>query len=610
MQELLPYYERELGFLRNSSRDFAQRYPRIAAGLGLGGESCEDPHVERLIESVALLTARIGKRLDDDYPEFTQALFEILYPHYLRPFPSCSIAQVVADVSKLGGASVLRRGTVLRSHPVQGVACRFRTVYDVVAWPVSLTQASCVMSPMVPSYVRLAPQASGRVSLTVAAAFQEGSLNVDEGKRLRCHLHGDASLVAALRDALLMKTVQAFVESADGRWQTLPMVPVHACGYDEDESLIDFPAASHPAYRLLAEHFAFPEKFNFVDIDASPLARWLTPGRTVTLHLVIQGIAPDSNQGRLLETLKADNVRFGCTPIINLFDKKADPIRLTHQDASYPVVADARRAYAYEIYSIDRVRQVRQSAQGDAVVAFQPFYSLSHSESPESIGGYWVARRNTLIAETNPGYETEITLIDTETNPASAQVETLSLDLTCTNRDLPPSLAIGQIGGDLMLEGGSFAREIRLLRRPTRTRRFPQGNDAHWRLISHLSLNHLSLAQTGLSALKETLKLYDLANSPATLRQIEGIIGLDCQPATRWLRGEPFASFVRGMEIRLTLDLENFVGASLHGFVHMLNRFFALYVHANSFVQLVVLEQHGHGEILRCEPCSGDSILI
>jgi type VI secretion system protein ImpG len=92
LEQLLPYYERELGYLRRHLREFAERYPKIAGRLLISGEVCEDPHTERMIESFALLNARIAKRLDDDYPEFTEALFDVLYPHYLRPFPSCSIA--------------------------------------------------------------------------------------------------------------------------------------------------------------------------------------------------------------------------------------------------------------------------------------------------------------------------------------------------------------------------------------------------------------------------------------------------------------------------------------------------------------------------------------
>ncbi|HRL21306.1 type VI secretion system baseplate subunit TssF [Alcaligenes sp. SDU_A2] len=609
MQELLPYYEQELAFLRGTSREFSKRYPKIASGLGLTAEVCEDPHVERLIESFALLTARVSKRLDDDYPELTHALFDVLYPHYLRPFPSCSIAQFVLDHDALSAPGLLPRGAVLKSHAVQGVTCSFRTVYDLPLLPVWLDQVHYTAAPAAPSKARVHPQASSRLSLHLKSALKRDGAAFQP--RLRLYLHGDASLVAALRDALLLKTVQAFVdEGQDQDWQPLEQIPLQACGYQEHESLIDFPAASHPAYRLLAEHFAFPEKFNFIELDLTPLISRLSGGGGVTLHFMLQGIAADSSLGRLLETTTRHHVRTDCVPVINLFHKKAEPIRLTHTEVAYPVVADARRAYAYEVYSIDRVCQIKQSAHGDSLTEFKPFYSLHHGDSPDSTAGYWLARRNPTTARISPGYETELTLVDLASSPTTPQIETLSLDLSCTNRDLPALISVGHAGGDLTLEGGSPAREIRLLRRPTRSLRFPMGRGTHWRLISHLSLNHLSLVQGGLPSLKETLKLYDLAGSSSSQRQIDGLVGLDYQPATLWMPGEPFASFVRGVEIRLSLDMDYFVGSSLHAFVRVLNHFFALYVHANSFVQLLVLDRRDGTEIMRCEPCNGDSILV
>ena len=100
-------------------------------------------------------------------------------------------------------------------------------------------------------------------------------------------------------------------------------------------------------------------------------------------------------------------------------------------------------------------------------------------------------------------------------------------------------------GGDLFLEGGSVAREIVLLRRPTQPHRFERGRGALWRLISHLSLNHLSLSAGGIDAIREMLRLYDLPRSAVTRRQIEALVAIDFKPATAWLPGQPFPTFVR-----------------------------------------------------------------
>ena len=162
MDQLLPYYEQELGFLRRYAREFSERYPKIAGRLLIGGEVCEDPHIERMIESFALLNSRVAKRLDDDYPEFTEALFEVLYPHYLRPFPSCSIARMdfSGAAAQLTAATEIARGTQLTTRPVRGAVCTFRTAYPVTVAPLALTHA--VFAPIIdtPEAVRPPPNAT------------------------------------------------------------------------------------------------------------------------------------------------------------------------------------------------------------------------------------------------------------------------------------------------------------------------------------------------------------------------------------------------------------------------------------------------------------------
>jgi type VI secretion system protein ImpG len=614
LEQLLPYYERELGFLRRYSREFSERYPKIAGRLLIGGEVCEDPHIERMIESFALLNSRIAKRLDDDYPEFTEALFEVLYPHYLRPFPSCSIARMdfSGAAAQLTTASEIPRGTQLTTRPVRGASCTFRTAYPVTVAPLALSAASFSAIIAAPEAIRLPPAATSSISLTVSAtAAQVGPAQLGLSS-LRVFIDGEPSFCAALRDALFTRGVAAYVEAdGNGRWLPLQKIPLAAAGFAEDEALIDFSARSHAAYRLLTEYFCFPEKFNFFDMDLAAMAAPLPPGcRSITLHLALSGMRTDSNAARMLGTLSTNNVLLGCTPVVNLFRQRGEPIRLTHQSASYPVLADARRAFAYEVQSIDSVRLVRQTPQGESVQEFRPFYSLRHGQSPEKNGHYWVMRRDDTIAEKSPGYETQISIVDIDFDPAAIETDTLSLELSCTNRDLPASLSYGLRGGDLFLEGGSSVRAISFLRKPTASHRFERGRGAHWRLISHLSLNHLSLSDGGLDAFREMLTLYDLPRSPASQRQIGGILAVAHKAATTWLPGNPFACLVRGIEVRLTIDEEAFVGSGFHAFAQIIERFLGLYVHANSFTQLVIISNKTGEELLRCTPRSGDLSLL
>ena len=614
MEQLLPYYERELGFLRRYSREFSERYPKIAGRLLIGGEVCEDPHIERMIESFALLNSRIAKRLDDDYPEFTEALFEVLYPHYLRPFPSCSIARMdfSGAAAQLTTASTIARGTQLTTRPVRGAACTFRTAYPVTVAPLALTHASFSAIIDTPEAVRPPPGATSSVSITISSTAEQVSVSQLALGKLRVFIDGEPSFCAALRDALFMRTVAAYVEADNnGRWATLNAIPVSVAGFEEDESLIDFSARSHTAYRLLTEYFCFPEKFNFFDLDLTSMGNVLPSGaRSITLHLALSGMRTDSNTARMLGTLNTNNVLLGCTPVVNLFRQRGEPIRLTHTTASYPVLADARRAFAYEVQAIDSVKLVRQTPQGESVVQFRPFYSLKHGQTPEKSGHYYVMRRDETLGEKSPGFETQISIVDIDFDPADVETDTLSLELTCTNRDLPASLAYGLRGGDLFLEGGSSVRAISFLRKPTSSHRFERGRGAHWRLISHLSLNHLSLTDGGLDAFREMLTLYDLPRSPSSQRQIGGISAVAHKAANAWLPGNPFACLVRGVEVRLTVDEEAFVGSGIHAFAHIVERFLGLYVHANSFAQLVMVSNKTGEELLKCTPRSGDLSLL
>lgn len=608
MDDLLPFYERELAFLRSYSRQFSERYPKIAGRLLLAGDVSEDPHVERMIQSFALMGARISKKIEDDYPEFTEALLQVLYPHYLRPFPACSITafDLGDGAGQLSECVNLPRGTELLSRPVRGVECRFRTVYDVTLAPLRI--ASARFSPLVqaPRAVQLPLQASAQLSITFELQSTHGSLEELGLDHVRLFIDGEPSFCAVLRDVLALNVAKAYLESSDcGQWQALSASPMKSVGFAENEALIDWPARAHPAYRLLTEFFAFPEKFGFFDCDLRG-----AQGRRFTLHLLLSDVLPGSTASRLLEGLSAANVRLHCTPVVNLFRQRARPILVSHQAVSYNVVGDQQAASAFEVHAIESVTRTLETAAGESLSEIRPFYSLHHGECQERNGLYWVAHRDEELARKSPGHELQLTIVDPDMDPITPGNSSLSLELTCSNRNLPEQLAYGVPSGDLRMPGGSLAQRISLLRKPTAAVRFACDRGAQWRLVSHLSLNHLSLVEGGADALREMLKLYDLQRSATTARQIEGIHALSHRPVTAWLPGKYFASVARGTEIRLVIDEESFVGIGLHIFAQVLDHFFGLYVHANSFTQLVLISKHSGEEVLRCQPRSGDSILV
>lgn len=606
MEDLLPYYERELAFLRQRAREFAERYPKIAARLQLNGEVCDDPHVERMIESCALLSARVTKRLEDSYPQFTEALLDALYPHYLRPFPSCAIACFEPGPAGVAGERALPRGSELCTRPVQGVSCRFRTAWQVDLTPLRVGGLRFEGAPTWPPGVVMPAGCAALLSLRLDGGGASAS---GFARALRLYIDAEPSLAAALRDAFFLRVLCAYAVGADGRWHALHDTLVGAVGFEDDEALIDLPANAHPAYRHLTEYFAFPEKYNFLDLHLERLPEAVRHGPTLTLHFALDGPRADGDAGRLLQTLGPGMLRSGCVPVVNLFRQRGEPIRLTHQRTHYPVVADARKPHAYEVHSIDAVRRVRRGADGESVTELRPFFSLHHGETPQAEGHYWHVERKLQAGARNAGHEFEIAIVDADFDLYRAQSDVLGLELVCTNRDLPIRLAIGLPGGDLFVDGGGAGPVVRLLRKPSAPCRFDHRGSGQWRLISHLTLNQLSLSGNGAQALRELLALYDLPHSPVSRRQIDGIVAVDQAPATAWLPGRPFPCFVRGIEVRVTVAEPSLVGSGVDVFARVLDRFFGLYVHLNSFVQLVLLSAADGRELVRCAPRAGVSLL-
>lgn len=613
MEDLLPFYERELGIFRQYSRQFAQRYPKTAGQLLIAGESSEDPHIERLIQSFALLTARVSKRLDSDYPQFTESLLESLYPHYLRPLPSYSIVQMSSgDYQAKDTMSMLPRGITLQSAAVHGVCCQFRTVYDVALTPLAVNRLAFTPYLDEPTLgVHLPRGATSALTVTLAAGDQAGDWGRVAPTRLRLFVDGEPSLRAVLLDTLLIHTAAAFVQVGDsGPWLPLECSPLSLAGLEDSDAMLPFGARSNPAFRLLTEYFSYPEKFNFVDLDLGAIVRRLPSHcQRISLLFALSGVLADSNEARLLSSVSAKNLLTGCTPVVNLFEKRGVPFQVTRVSPDYALLADSTHASGYDIHSVNTVRVVRESAAGNTVTEFNPLYALRHgARGAEKSGNYWLTRRDEAVAAVSPGHEVRMTLIEEEDRDDMAGTATVTTELSCTNRDLPSHLRFGDPDGDLRSEAVPTTTVVRLLRKPSPPYRFANGKGAHWRLISHLTLNYSSLNGAGVAGLQKMLTLYDLPQSATSKRQIGGLVAIDTGTVRAWMPTVPVASLMAGIGIRMTIDEHAFAGSGLVIFARVMDRYFSLNRQINCFTQLEIISAQSGKEIMRCKPCSGDAL--
>jgi type VI secretion system protein ImpG len=597
--DILNYYERELTFIREMGAEFAKKYPKIAGRLLLEPDKCEDPHTERLIEAVAFLSGRVHKKIDDDFPEITESLLQILYPHYISPIPSMSVVtfEPVSQTIPPSGF-LIDRDTMLYSKPVHGVPCQFTTKYPVTLWPVEVVSAG-LADPRKP--IRNAQQAIViRLKSLNGLAFPQIGM-----ERLRFFLHGSGQHVFHLHELLFNNVchLECVSVNREGRTEELPLRPgdILPVGFNKDEALIPCLQRSFPGYLLLFEHFCFPEKFLFFDLNGLERVRRSGFGDTMEIWIYLdRGAKPNLLVNR-------ETFRLNAAPIVNLFTRIAEPIRVSGEKTEYLVIPDIRRPEATEVFSVDRV--VSTSASSELEKEYKPFYSVRHYLDDSAGHGkeaFWHSKRSPSGRKGDNGTNLFLSFADMDFRPADPGVEVVTVHVTSTNRDLPSRISFNDPAGDFETETAAPVSAINCLIKPTPTRRPSLGGGLQWRLISHLSLNYLSLVDGGEVALREILKLYDFDNSPATRQQINGIVSLKSEFVTKRIGH----SFCRGVQVTVTFDEEKFVGTGLFLFATVLEHFLGQYVSVNSFSQLIAHTIQRKERLKIWPPRNGNRILL
>jgi type VI secretion system protein ImpG len=622
---LLKYYNRELQHVRELGAEFARAYPKIAGRLGLEEFECADPYVERLLEGMAFLAARVQLKLDAQYPQFSQHLFEIVYPHFLAPTPSMTVVQMQPDLNEgaLAEGVAVPRGTMLRGQIGKGeqTACRYQTAHDVSLWPLQITGADYFTreDPM-PGIPDLSDSRAGlRIRLTCTAGLTFDQLTLE---RLPLFLRGSAQLAMGVYEQLLANTTAVIVRpvGASGKHTVISAREIRRCGFRDAEAMLPYGPQSFRGYRLLHEYFACPERFLFVELGGLGRAVKHCPTEELEIFLLFDRV------NRVLEH-RIDPSMFAlfCTPAVNLFSKRADRIHLDDRHWELLVLPDRTRPLDYETYQITEVEGYGEQQKPQT---FLPFYaSFDRAATADRSAGsgergkafYTVHRVHRTLSEKENregprssyvGSETYLSLVDAEEAPYRNDLRQLGLSLLCTNRDLPLMMPVGVGNTDLTPETSTPVQSIRCLVGPTRPRpalSYGTGETA-WRLVNHLSLNYASLLDDpqrgGASALREMLSLYGDTAEPHIRKQIEGVLSVVTKPVTRPVQTDGPLTFARGLEVSLTCDESAFEGTSVFLLGAVLEEFLARYVSINSFTETVV-QTENQGEIMRWPPRIG-----
>lgn len=615
MDDLLPYYERELNLAHRFTKEFSEQYPKVAARLGLAGEHIEDPQIEQLIQTFAFIAASISQKLDDDYPEFTEAFLQANHIHYLRPTPSCSIAQFEypdREASALTKEQTIQVNTSLNSlAAMHGVSCTFSTVYPVHLSPLHIASAyydSILSTSGKQVHGRIVPQASRAINLQLdVSRLEKQALSTLSCPHIRVFIDAPQPLASLIRQAILHHTVQVFLESGD-QWYLASKALIQPVGLLAEEPLFHYGEQTPLFARLLAEFFAFPEKFNFFDIAVAELRKIPpSPDGQITLRFVLPRLADDQDDERWFEQIDTQHFKLHCSPVINLFETQAHmDSKKNPTNASYPLLVDGNSPQAYAIHDVLSIAQVQGDKESLIPLSCLPLHAKFKQTEKTQL--FWLLHADEFAREAQPGHEYYITLLDQEAKPNAEMQESLSIKVLATNRDFPFNMPYGQPTGDLFQTPESTTQTniqdwvIRLLRRPTKPIRFYRGRDAHWKYISHLHLNEFALEHQGAEAIKEVLRIYE-SNSSGTIKKMtEGIVDLQLCSGTamRAMQSQPM--IFMGVQVKMYIDPDLFVGTD----VYVVAQIFELYVtelaRRNGFSQLIVLNAHTKAEIFRGEP--------
>jgi type VI secretion system protein ImpG len=609
--DLLPYYNRELDALRSLATEFAELHPKIAGRLRLSKDAVDDPHVARLLEGVSFLSARVQHRLDDEFPELTDALLSVLYPHYLAPLPSMAITCFAVDPA-IPGPAHLPAGLMIETEAVRGETCRFQTAYPLTLWPIEIDSVRLSGMPLAAPANPTAEAAVACLRISLRCADPQMNFTQLGVDRLRFFLRGDQG--AALLELLLAHSIS--VALADGPTDPNPIIlppsVLQSVGFAPEEALLPWPARSFSGFRLLSEYFAGPEKFLFVDLlrlDAKTLS---AAGNRMDIFVYLDRMIPE-----LERSVDAGSLALGCTPIVNLFPLRCEPIPLDHTVTEYRVVPDARRPHGLEVWSVERVRETRASG---GFRSWEPFHRLTRTRPDETeehdgkqgpAGFYGTARRaangrirgtDVFLLPHDPGFD-----------PDRESDAVLSIDALCCNRDRPAALPFG--GGRpalRLVEGAAVVTGISCLTAPSATLRMPLRERGFWRLISHLSLGHLSVVggEAAAEALREVLRLYDGRDTAESRAAIRALVSVTSSPGTARVPGARAGGFCRGLDVTLTFDEKVWATGGLFVLASVLERFLALHATVNSFVRTKVVLRGRSGVVATWPARAGSQVLL
>lgn len=569
------FFQDELNYLRELGTAFAAQNPSLAKLLS---EEGDDPDVERLFEGFAFLTGRIRQKLEDEIPEVSHSLIELLWPNYLRPVPAMSILAFTPRLHTLSEPTTIKSGAMVQSTEVDGTACLFKTCYDVDVAPIAITDANIQLK-------------TDRTELNLSFGIESGvasaDLNLD---KIRLFLHDDQKIQIAntlylcfFRYLKHFSVNVSFLDGTQECYQNLSKHSISPVGFADNENLLPASDNVFSGYRLLQEYFQFQKKFLFLDVNG--LKGILEQPDIESFSITF------SFSKFFVESVRKENFQLFCTPIVNLFEHDGSPIRVNNQRIEYFLRPETKQQSHFEIFSVDRVEgKVKGRTEPNVYTAYEAF--LHHDVELSSINSCFYKLRKAPATITD-GVDHFLYLHNNNDDEFANKDEIISTRLTCTNRHLASTLQTGQIAYDT----GNSPDTVTFKNIVNTTQSLPPpfARKLHWRLISNLAMQYNSLAS--IDALRLLIKYYDFGafsnrqKQRSNQQMHEGIESIDTSTYERVIKGIPVSGLKTTLHLRESkFGAKGVIGeANMFIFASVLNHFFSQYARTNSFHILEVI---------------------
>ncbi|WP_330961571.1 type VI secretion system baseplate subunit TssF [Photobacterium sp. 53610] len=569
---LLSYFEQELRFIRDEATEFSARHPGAARALGIRKDSIDDPQIARLVESVALLNGRLQQRLDDSFPELTESLVRLLFPHYLRPVPSYT----VLDFEISPEANAVHRipaGTEFELADEQGESAIFRSTQTVALLPVTIRSAEVTFAPFEMAKPAGAEDAKAMIELTIAATDEGCDLSALDIGELRLHLKGDSHFTLRLYDLLSQSTSQVRICSAATRTDTrvdLGPTALRPVGFDAEDTVLPYQAASFGGFKLLTEFFMFPERFHGFSIDVRDALQQIT-GSEFRVQIFVEELSVE-----LARTLNAQHFSLFSTPLVNLHQQASEPLQIDFFHKQYPVHLDASQGKVLEVFSVDEVLDV---TAGDPVSVPQ-IYSEKFDRA--ETGLRWQLVQN---FHERGVLDSSLKVADPEHYHATGSPRVWQVSATATDGVRAGSLPVNS--RVTCRESLTIPARMQLLRRPALPVRSRDANQNVWALLCHLHFNYHAILGTENPAatLKNVFDLYNHNQSAQNYLYIESVQKIEQEQVVAPIRVSGKTCFAYGTKITVTLAPGN-VNGGIALFSRLLDHFFAYFAGFNSFTQV------------------------